>query len=52
MERLRIIQENNQPGSGIAIAQYDLEMRGAGELMGREQSGFRQEVGYELYLNF
>ena len=51
-ERLRIIQENNQPGSGMAIAQYDLEMRGAGELMGREQSGFLQEVGYELYFEF
>ena len=51
-DRLRIIQENNQPGAGIAIAQYDLEMRGAGELMGREQSGFLQEVGYELYFEF
>ncbi len=52
LDRLRIIQENNQPGSGWAIAQYDLEMRGAGELMGREQSGFLQEVGYELYFEF
>ena len=51
-ERLRIVQENNQPGAGITIAQYDLEMRGAGELMGREQSGFLQEVGYELYFEF
>ena len=52
LERLRIIQENNQPGSGWVIAQYDLELRGAGELMGREQSGFLQEVGYELYFEF
>lgn len=49
LERLKIIQENNQPGAGIRIAQYDLEMRGAGELMGAEQSGFLQDVGYEMY---
>ena len=49
LERLKIIQENNQPGAGITIAQYDLEMRGGGELMGQEQSGFLQEVGYEMY---
>lgn len=49
MERLKIIQENNQPGSGITIARYDLEMRGAGELMGREQSGFFKDIGYEMY---
>ncbi len=49
MERLKIIQENNQPGAGIMIAQHDLEMRGAGELMGREQSGFFKDIGYEMY---
>ena len=48
-ERLRIIQENNQPGAGLAIARYDLEMRGAGDLMGAEQSGFLQELGFEMY---
>ena len=48
-QRLRIIQENNHLGAGIKIAQYDLEMRGAGSLMGREQSGFLQEVGHEMY---
>ncbi|MDE0120089.1 MAG: transcription-repair coupling factor [Bdellovibrionales bacterium] len=52
MERLKIIQENNQPGAGIAVAQYDLEMRGAGELMGAEQSGFLQNIGYEMYFEF
>ena len=52
MERLKIIQENNQPGAGITIAQYDLEMRGAGELMGAEQSGFLQNIGYEMYFEF
>lgn len=52
MERLKIIQENNQPGAGITIAQYDLEMRGGGELMGAEQSGFLQNIGYEMYFEF
>ena len=52
MERLKIIQENNQPGAGITVAQYDLEMRGAGELMGAEQSGFLQNIGYEMYFEF
>lgn len=52
LERLKIIQENNQPGAGITIAQYDLEMRGAGELMGAEQSGFLQNIGYEMYFDF
>ena len=49
LHRLKIIQENNQPGAGLAIAQYDLEMRGGGELMGAEQSGFVQDVGAEMY---
>ena len=48
-ERLRIIQENNQPGAGLAIARYDLEMRGAGDLMGAEQSGFLKDLGFEMY---
>ena len=52
LERLKIIQENNQPGAGITIAQYDLEMRGGGELMGAEQSGFLQNIGYEMYFEF
>ncbi len=47
--RLRIIQENNQPGAGLAIARYDLEMRGAGDLMGAEQSGFLKDLGFEMY---
>ena len=51
-ERLRIIQENNQPGAGLAIARYDLEMRGAGDLMGAEQSGFLKDLGFEMYFEF
>ena len=52
VERLKIIQENSFPGAGMAIARYDLEMRGAGELMGREQSGFLKDIGYEMYFEF
>ncbi|MFZ4403000.1 MAG: transcription-repair coupling factor [Pseudobdellovibrionaceae bacterium] len=50
-ERLRIIQENSALGSGIKIAQYDLELRGSGNLLGDDQSGFVNSVGYELYMD-
>lgn len=49
-ERLRIIQENTALGSGIRIAQYDLELRGSGDILGEEQAGHVNAVGYELYL--
>lgn len=49
-ERLRILQENTALGSGIRIAQYDLELRGAGDILGEEQAGHVNSVGYELYL--
>lgn len=49
-ERLKIIQENSALGSGIRIAQYDLEMRGAGDILGEDQAGHVNTVGYELYL--
>ena len=49
LKRLQIIQENNQPGAGLLIAQHDLQMRGAGDLMGAEQSGFLQDLGFEMY---
>ncbi len=49
-ERLRIIQENTALGSGIRIAQYDLELRGAGDILGEEQAGHVNAVGYEMYL--
>ncbi len=48
-ERLKVIQENTALGSGIRIAQYDLELRGAGNLLGEDQSGHINAVGYELY---
>lgn len=49
-ERLRILQENTALGSGIRIAQYDLELRGAGDILGEEQAGHVNSVGYEMYL--
>jgi transcription-repair coupling factor (superfamily II helicase) len=50
-ERLKVLQENTALGSGIRIAQYDLELRGAGDLLGEEQSGHINSVGYELYMD-
>jgi len=49
-ERLRVIQENTALGSGVRIAQYDLELRGAGDILGEQQSGHINAVGYEMYL--
>lgn len=49
-ERLKIIQENTALGSGLKIAQYDLELRGAGNILGENQSGHIESVGYELYM--
>lgn len=51
LERLKIIQENSALGSGIKIAQYDLELRGAGNMLGDDQSGHVGSVGYELYMD-
>lgn len=49
-ERLKIIQENTALGSGIRIAHHDLELRGAGNILGEDQSGQIDAVGYEMYL--
>jgi transcription-repair coupling factor (superfamily II helicase) len=48
-ERLRIIQELTELGAGFRIATHDLEIRGAGDLLGARQSGDIVAVGYELY---
>jgi len=48
-ERLEVIAENNQLGAGYSIAMRDLEMRGAGELLGTRQSGHIAAVGFHLY---
>ncbi|MBX9769584.1 MAG: transcription-repair coupling factor, partial [Bdellovibrionales bacterium] len=49
-ERLRLIQEHTTLGSGFKIAHHDLELRGAGNILGESQSGHIESVGYELYL--
>ena len=49
-ERLRTIGENTDLGSGFKIAMRDLEIRGAGNLLGRDQSGHVASVGYDLYV--
>ncbi len=48
-ERLEIIAENTQLGAGYSIAMRDLEMRGAGELLGTRQTGHIAAVGFHLY---
>jgi transcription-repair coupling factor (superfamily II helicase) len=47
--RLKAIEEFSQMGAGFAIAMRDLEIRGAGNILGTEQSGHINAVGYELY---
>jgi transcription-repair coupling factor (superfamily II helicase) len=49
-ERLRTIGEHTELGSGFKIAMRDLEIRGAGNLLGRDQSGHIGAVGYDLYV--
>ena len=47
--RLRAIEEFSDLGSGFNIAMQDLDIRGAGNLMGAEQSGFIADIGFETY---
>ncbi|MGI6785863.1 MAG: transcription-repair coupling factor [Gleimia sp.] len=49
-ERLTTIAANTDLGAGIAVAQKDLEIRGAGNLLGGEQSGHIAGVGFDLYV--
>ncbi|MDK9698569.1 MAG: transcription-repair coupling factor [bacterium] len=49
-KRLRTLQEFNSLGGGYEIALRDLEIRGAGNILGKEQSGTITSVGYDLYL--
>ncbi len=48
-KRLKTIEEFSELGAGFRIAMRDLEIRGAGNLLGKEQSGHIAAVGYELY---
>src|SRR5690606_28933079 len=48
-KRLSAIEEFSDLGSGFNIAMRDLDIRGSGNLLGGEQSGFIAEIGYEMY---
>ncbi len=48
-KRLKTIEEFSDLGSGLYIAMRDLDIRGAGNLLGAEQSGFIADIGYETY---
>ncbi|WP_291280298.1 transcription-repair coupling factor [Galactobacter sp.] len=50
LERLKAVAANNELGSGYQLAMKDLEIRGAGNLLGGEQSGHIAGVGFDLYL--
>jgi transcription-repair coupling factor (superfamily II helicase) len=49
-ERLEAIQEATELGAGLRVAMRDMEIRGAGNILGAEQSGHIAEIGYELYI--
>ncbi len=49
MKRLRLLGSLDSLGAGFNLASHDLDLRGAGNLLGEEQSGHIREVGYELY---
>jgi transcription-repair coupling factor (superfamily II helicase) len=48
-QRLQAIQDMEELGSGFYLAMHDLEIRGAGEVLGEHQSGNMMEVGFQLY---
>jgi transcription-repair coupling factor (superfamily II helicase) len=49
-QRLQTIFEATELGAGFQIAQRDLEIRGAGNLLGAEQSGYMAQIGFDLYV--
>ena len=52
MKRLEAIESLEELGAGFTLATHDLEIRGAGELLGEQQSGQIHEVGFTLYTEF
>jgi transcription-repair coupling factor (superfamily II helicase) len=48
-KRLKVLQSLDTLGAGFSLASHDLDIRGAGNLLGEEQSGHIREVGFELY---
>lgn len=51
VKRLQAIEEFSDLGSGFNLAMRDMEIRGVGNLLGREQSGFVQEIGFDMYIS-
>ncbi|MBR2809242.1 MAG: hypothetical protein IKE33_03325 [Erysipelotrichaceae bacterium] len=51
VRRLQAIKEFTSLGSGYKIAMRDLSIRGAGDLLGEDQSGFMNEIGFDLYMD-
>lgn len=51
VRRLQAIEEFTELGSGFNLAMRDMEIRGVGNLLGREQSGFIQEIGFDMYIS-
>jgi transcription-repair coupling factor (superfamily II helicase) len=52
VKRLEAIESLEELGSGFLLATHDLEIRGAGELLGEDQSGHIQNVGFSLYMDY
>ena len=50
VKRLRVLSENTELGSGFKVSMKDMEIRGAGNILGREQSGHLEAVGLDMYL--
>ncbi|RLA08812.1 MAG: transcription-repair coupling factor [Gammaproteobacteria bacterium] len=50
IKRLEAIEKTHNLGAGFTLASHDMEIRGAGEILGEEQSGQMQQIGYNLYL--
>ena len=48
-KRLQTLEQHSELGSGFQIAMRDLDIRGAGNLLGGEQSGFMADIGFEMY---
>jgi transcription-repair coupling factor (superfamily II helicase) len=48
-KRLQTLEQHSELGSGFQIAMRDLDIRGAGNLLGGEQTGFMAEIGFEMY---
>ena len=50
IKRLNALKDNESLGAGFILANHDLEIRGAGELLGKEQSGNIEGIGFNLYI--